>query len=582
MTLTTLKQPAARALCLGMAVGLLLSLITAIRTEALPPQNGPEMVSVSSTGEVSSRSTYPVGISVDGRYAAFVGSGPVFGIVGKGAVMVRDRQTATTEMASVNSDEVQVTNIVRPRLSGDGRHVIFSSNTTNIEPALTPQDEGNYHLYVRYLDTGTTERVSFRPDGSLAYDVQDMTISDDGQVVAFAGDRSLRTNRLFVRDITAGQTVEISFEDAGYPPAMLPNVSAEQYYLSGNGRFLFYTTLGDTTDPQYDGYRLVRYDRTTGTSQVITQTDIPFPTLRDASYDGDYVLTTGNATKRFQVSTGQALTIGDAAAGDGTMTGDGQLISFTVTAPSGQYRQLHVYDATLGTSYLVSRDASGAPITLPIGGDSYISNEGTIEYAMVLNPAASIPVQQVYVAAVSPPDTTAPTITPSLSAPANAAGWHNTDVTVSFTCQDNIAIAACSSPVTVSTETAGQSIIGTATDTAGNTATAAVTIKLDKTMPAVSSLTVTPGIILFAGTLNIAATASDALSGIARAEYYIDTDPGQGNGTTMAYNSSTGAITAAQNIPFGSMSTGQHQVYVRVQDTAGNWSTLLSRRFIKV
>src|SRR5579871_1996207 len=70
----------------------------------------------------------------------------------------------------------------------------------------------------------------------------------------------------------------------------------------------------------------------------------------------------------------------------------------------------------------------------------------------------------------------------------NAAGWNNTNVVVSFTCLGGTGgIAVCPAPILVSTEGAGQQISGTAQDAAGNTATATVTLNIDKTPPAVTA-----------------------------------------------------------------------------------------------
>jgi hypothetical protein len=91
-------------------------------------------------------------------------------------------------------------------------------------------------------------------------------------------------------------------------------------------------------------------------------------------------------------------------------------------------------------------------------------------------------------------DTTAPTITGVPTPTPNAAGWNNTDVTVTFSCADNVAVASCSAPVVVSTEGAGQVVSGTATDTAGNTAMTSVSLNVDKTKPTVSvALSPDPG-----------------------------------------------------------------------------------------
>jgi hypothetical protein len=70
----------------------------------------------------------------------------------------------------------------------------------------------------------------------------------------------------------------------------------------------------------------------------------------------------------------------------------------------------------------------------------------------------------------------------------NAAGWNNTDVTVSFICSDDKSgIQSCPGPVTVTTEGAGQVITGTAVDNVGNTASASVTLNIDKTPPTITA-----------------------------------------------------------------------------------------------
>src|SRR5207247_2140792 len=79
-------------------------------------------------------------------------------------------------------------------------------------------------------------------------------------------------------------------------------------------------------------------------------------------------------------------------------------------------------------------------------------------------------------------DKTSPAASAVLSPPANAAGWNNTDVRVSFTCGDATSkIARCPDAVTVTAEGAGQAVSGTAVDVAGNQSTASVTLNIDKT-----------------------------------------------------------------------------------------------------
>src|SRR5262249_40655670 len=50
-------------------------------------------------------------------------------------------------------------------------------------------------------------------------------------------------------------------------------------------------------------------------------------------------------------------------------------------------------------------------------------------------------------------DSAPPTISSSLAPPANAAGWNNSNVTVSFSCADGLSgIATCPSPVAISAD----------------------------------------------------------------------------------------------------------------------------------
>ena len=92
-------------------------------------------------------------------------------------------------------------------------------------------------------------------------------------------------------------------------------------------------------------------------------------------------------------------------------------------------------------------------------------------------------------------DKTAPLITAAVSPSPNGNGWHNTDVTVTFTCSDTLSgVASCPAPVTVTAEGAGQVVTGIAIDKAGNTASTSVTVNIDKTAPT-ANISVTPAIL---------------------------------------------------------------------------------------
>lgn len=84
-------------------------------------------------------------------------------------------------------------------------------------------------------------------------------------------------------------------------------------------------------------------------------------------------------------------------------------------------------------------------------------------------------------------DLTPPTITARPSPAPNDAGWNNTDVTVTFECNDPgdyaSGIASCSDPVTLTQEGSGQVVKGQVEDNAGNNASTSATIWIDKTPP---------------------------------------------------------------------------------------------------
>ncbi len=166
------------------------------------------------------------------------------------------------------------------------------------------------------------------------------------------------------------------------------------------------------------------------------------------------------------------------------------------------------------------------------------------------------------------PDTTPPVTTALLSPMPNAAGWNNTDVTVTFNSTDNAGgtgvqeihftlagapgggsiVTGSSASVTISTE--GSTIVTFfAIDNAGNQEVQkTVTVEIDRTPPSVTCGS--PDGLWHAGDVAIPCTASDSLSGLASAadaSFNLTTSVPVGTETNSAFTNSRTVFDVAGN-----------------------------------
>jgi hypothetical protein len=109
---------------------------------------------------------------------------------------------------------------------------------------------------------------------------------------------------------------------------------------------------------------------------------------------------------------------------------------------------------------------------------------------------------------------------------------------------------------------------------------------VDKTGPTTSNVTVESASAGGTPVVRVRAAFDDTLSNINKAEGYVDTDPGVGKGfvfiaSDSAFNSpsESGYGDMPQSI-FNSLGSGQHVVYVRAKDAAGNWGATSSTVFV--
>jgi len=145
-------------------------------------------------------------------------------------------------------------------------------------------------------------------------------------------------------------------------------------------------------------------------------------------------------------------------------------------------------------------------------------------------------------------DKTPPTIAAARAPLANAAGWKNSDVTVTYTCGDALSGVKTCPPQQVFGEGGNQTALGQALDYAGNTASASVSnINVDKTAPVVIVTGVAAGATYPFGAVPIAGCAtSDALSGVA-VQALLALAGGTSNGVGTFTASCTDAMDVAGN-----------------------------------
>jgi Tol biopolymer transport system component len=185
-------------------------------------------------------------ISADGTIVAFSDDNPrlVRGDTNREAdIFVRDLRTDETTRVSVSSSGVQADDISRePRISGNGRFVVFSSEATNL---VEGDRNGDADVFLHDLETRKTLRVSLTSSGAEAGGPSDMpSISDDGTRLVFRssaedivpGDSNKQPD-VFLRDLSTGATTIVSRSRNGEAdgPSRRP-------FIAGDGHFVAYSS----------------------------------------------------------------------------------------------------------------------------------------------------------------------------------------------------------------------------------------------------------------------------------------------------------------------------------------------------
>jgi Tol biopolymer transport system component len=200
------------------------------------------LVSENNSGNQGNGWSFNPSISADGRYVAFYSNATNLvtpSTNGYYQIFVRVRQTGTTTLASENNSGNQGnSDSIFPTISSDGRYVAFQSTSTNL---VTPATNGKLQIFVRDRQTNTTTLVSIDSSGNQGNNHSSYpSISADGRYVAFySGATNLVPGasgfQVYVRDRQAGTTTLASSDNSGNQgngDSFYPSISADGRYVA--------------------------------------------------------------------------------------------------------------------------------------------------------------------------------------------------------------------------------------------------------------------------------------------------------------------------------------------------------------
>jgi hypothetical protein len=220
-----------RSSCKPVIVAIVLTLAGAGCTTIIRSSAGPG----GAVGNAASELVGDATLSDNGRYVAFwsEASNLVPGDTnGVADVFRHDNVTGETVRVSVDGAGHQLSTASGGGgMSGDGHHVLFTTDA-----ALDPGDtNGAIDVYVRSVDTGTTEWVSVKPDGTPViggFQYQSLgrsSISDDGRYV-------------LVTDSLPGQG-HVYLRDRVTKTTTLLDSTASDAMLTGDGKWVLVSGL---------------------------------------------------------------------------------------------------------------------------------------------------------------------------------------------------------------------------------------------------------------------------------------------------------------------------------------------------
>jgi Tol biopolymer transport system component len=377
----------ARALVRLLLLGILASSIIVAAGGTSASSDITTRVSVDSLGNQADGLSLMASLSGDGRYVAFESDAAnlVPGDTnGDKDIFVHDRQTGETTRVSVDSAGNQANAFsARPRISADGRYVVFAAVATNLVPGGS---RGDWQIFVHDRQTGLTTQASVDSNGNPGNSWTPLfdypaAISAEGRYVAFVsmssnlvpGDTNLCMIPLgpcpdvFVYDLQTGETTRVSVDSAGNQANTASGLHS--IAISADGRFVFFDSAANLVpEATYGG--LYVHDRLTGettlggggavsadgryvafTSQIGQIMNV---FVRDRSTDGTEVVSVSN--------NGES---GNAASSYPSISADGRYVAFyswasnLVPGDNNDWADIFVHDRLTGETTRASVNSDG-------------------------------------------------------------------------------------------------------------------------------------------------------------------------------------------------------------------------------
>ena len=280
---------------------LVAGLLISTKTSATVPGTN-SAIDVNTSGGIPNSYAGSPAISQNGRYVAFQSASTNLVSTttnGQYQIYVRDRFSGTTTLASISSSgTVGNSYSTQPRISSDGKYVVFTSNSSNL---VSGDTNAKTDAFIHNMATGNTDLISKNVSGTISNGYTETPdITFDGRYVVFSSyATNLVTspsvtsgNHIYLKDLSNGTVKLLSQSSTG----SVANADSWNPRISCEGRTVVFQSYannlvsGDTNNPSLSKSRIYVEDLLNGIDPVyITGTGNDNMVYPSVSCNGNYV-----------------------------------------------------------------------------------------------------------------------------------------------------------------------------------------------------------------------------------------------------------------------------------------------------